>query len=122
VRLLQTQAGIGRQAGINCQFIRLVRENLVIQEYGRRLVAPATELAKAVIPGGLQQPRFHIKGIQLGQVIPETQQHFLRGVLGIGLVRQQGPRKAVNIIAMPLAKNPEFDLAYHVTVYNTQRG
>jgi hypothetical protein len=56
-------------------------------------------------------------------MVPEAQQYFLRGVLSVGLVRQQRPRIAVNLIAMPSAQGSEFNLSNHdVTEYNASRG
>lgn len=56
-------------------------------------------------------------------MIPEAQQHFLRGILRISLIREQRTRKAVDLITMPLAQNPEFNLAYHAIIaYNAQPG
>jgi hypothetical protein len=52
-------------------------------------------------------------------MVPEAQQHFLRGVLGVGLIRQQRTRIAVNFIAVPPAQGSEFKFSNHdVIVYN----
>lgn len=84
------------------------------------MIGSAADLVQAIIPRRLHQPASQIEWIHSRQAIPKAQQHFLRGILGIGLVCQQRMRKAVDLITMPLAQNSEFNLAYHLSSHTTR--
>jgi hypothetical protein len=54
---------------------------------------------------------------------PQAEQDLLHGILGVGSIRQQGARVAVNLIAMALAQKFEFKFTNHsVTASNEIAG
>lgn len=70
-------------------------------------------MVEAIMPRCPEQPGTGIERVNLRQMVPEPQKDLLGGVFRVGPVREQGERKAINLIAMAVAQDFKLELTNH---------